>query len=372
MRNVLLTVIAALQLATLGLVAYLHKGAESTSGIGAIEGRLDRLDAQLHLLVEVAVLVDELRLEIVERKDALVGDASVPAAAGTAPAAQIPQVAAVDEGVLFGATKQVLDELKITYLRLHEALEGDVTFVGPLKTRVDEKRGELLRSSTEALHWVAAEVTRQPYDEDREPEFIQYLLEEVVPALAAGDLTETFKLARQALVTKTNEPSVRQAAAHALRAIDPELWVREIIPVVVMGGGSGKIVALRCQLLQMFVRDPRPEIIEPCQQFIANPSYPISLRNAAVQVLAEQPADGVLATLRDVVLEEQTPELRHAALDGLYRRLGGQDQMRALLEKILDDRTGAFPLALREKAERMLGEIEGRTKSAPTEGADGA
>lgn len=367
MQNLVLTVILVVQLATLGWIAILWRDRDRSQTDPQVAEQLMQLNARMNLLTEVSVLVDELRQNLQAGPGIgagpgpgaveVAGSDTPPATGAAAAKAALPPSPAVNSpppGAPFAEAGRILAELKQTFFQYEVALAEDETFVGPLKSRLEQKQADLLRRGIEALHWIAEEVTKLPYEPGRDHRFIEFLVREILPLLAAADHAETFKLARQALVTKTNEPSVRMAAARTLRAIDGELWVREIIPVVEMGGSGGQTVALRAQLLQMFEETPRPEIVGTCQTFLSDPRYPIVLRTSSAQVLAVQNSDAVLPVLRGVILEDPTPELQRAALDALYRRFGDAPDMQTLLQEVVRAPAGAVPTTLREKAQRLL------------------
>ena len=345
----ILTLSLILQLLTLLLVGWLLvAGPLGQRPVEADELR-SLLQGTVHHQQQLTGFLDQLRGDLVRMRDAgPPGGASQAAVEEEAPAAPPPEPA---QPMPFAETRQVLLDLKQAFQQQRQRRELDETFTGPLDSHQQELRTELLRRGTEALHWVSEELTRQPWDTERDPEFMEYLLAEVLAPLSPADSAASFKLARQALITATNEPVVRQAAAECLRSIDSQNWHQDVIDVVRLAQSGKQLTTVKVKLLRMFLAHPRAEVVETCQELVTSTRAPLPLRIAGVQVLAAQDSDVADTTLANAVREDPALEIKLAALDGLYQRQGAAS--RGFLEALLAEDSARMPGLVKDKV-RML------------------
>src|SRR5262249_50618530 len=156
---------------------------------------------------------------------------------------------------------------------------------------LDHAKGELISHGNGAIVVVGDEVGLQVFEKGRDPLFVAWLLDNVVPAFSARAKDDAFRIARSALVRSNNEAPVKAAAAGALQKIDDKSWVKEVCDVVNLG--SNDEIDLRAQLLGLFAESPRPEAVDVCIHFMEDARYPAELRTKAITVIAKQDSGAV-------------------------------------------------------------------------------
>jgi hypothetical protein len=363
MKNIFLALTMVVQITVLGVLLLQYQRDASAELETEIQELRSQLSGTLGFQRNLQLYLEGLRQEMA----ALRGGNTASAVTGVAPQPTInPPAATATEQVAaeptepFAETRSLLEALKTAFLQRQFALENDQSYLGPLDQQIERNKQKLLKRGSEALHWIHEEVSMRPYMPGRSAEFTAFLLHDLMPSLSAADKDNAYKLCREALVTSTNEPQIRQAAAYSLREIDDVAWVHDVIPVITLSKTGAKSTPMRVHLLGLFAKDPRPEIIAVCRSFLEEPRVPISLRTRAVDVLAAQDEDAIDALLRTLVLEDQTPEIRFRALDALYGRQGPSEQMQGFLKELVQSDSGQVSSTLQEKARSIMADIESK------------
>ncbi|MBL8841570.1 MAG: hypothetical protein JNL90_08595 [Planctomycetes bacterium] len=382
MKSPLAAVSLALQLATLGLVVGLlvRRNDSTAESLAPITQRLERigvgLDGALHRQAEIALFLDQLRrqgqAERAEGGAAPVGEPTAARAEGAAPGGPAgtpgpaasgadgkPPASPLDASpkTPFPLAMEALQRVKHAERSLREEIERDTRNVSPLETELKSARDLLIARGHEAVYVVRREVDLQPYEPERDVEFVEYLLKEVVPALSSAAKADAFDIARSALVRATNEPQLKFAGATALLQIDRERWSKDVIDVIKMG--SANEVTLRGQLLGLFEANPRPEAVELSRSILEEARYAVELRTRALFVLAKQDSSAVNPVLRRALFEEPSQMIKNLAFDALWSRLEKSPaERRKLLEDVLAANPAQMPEAVQVKAQRLLDEID--------------
>ncbi len=385
MKPSLAGALIALQLVTTGLVVgVLLRRNEPDAAVAELTGRLERLtinfEGTLNRQAQISLFMDELR----QRWQAVPPAAGAPAsptaegtpgsAGASAPAPSTPANSGAAADLAkpkspFPAAADALAQLKHAVVELTAELARQGTNVTPLETEVARRRDALIALGHQAVFVVRREIDLQPFEKDRNVDFIEYLLRHVVPPLSSGAPTEAFDLARSALVRATNEPNLKLAGAVALQQIDGDKWWKDVVDVAKLG--SGREVTLRCQLLALFVDHPHPSVVELCIQLLNEARYPHELRHQAIFTLAKQDSSAVNPALRRVVFEEPNHLMKNHAFDALWNRLGSSAAERAkLLDDVLAADAAQMPEALIQKATRLREEMKSAVGDAPAP-ADG-
>lgn len=369
MKASLAGALIALQLLTAALVVgLLFRRNEPDPAMTAVADRIDRvataLEGALHRQAQISLYMDDLRQRwqavpvptATSASGAAPGtppDGSAPAAAagvasqGT-PEATAPPVARSP----FPVADAALAKLKHAVLSRIAERKANSTNLAPLDREVELCRDALIALGHHAVFVTRQEIDLQPFEKERSVDFVEYLLLEVVPPLSSGARSEAFDLARSALVRATNEPALKLAGAIALQQVDGEKWWKDVIDVAQLG--TGREVALRCQLLGLFLEHPHPAVIDLCLKLLNEARYPPELRNQAIFVLAKQDSSAVNPALRSVIFEEPNHLMKNHAFDALWARLEHSPVDRAkLLEDVLAASTAQMPEALIVKATRL-------------------
>lgn len=236
--------------------------------------------------------------------------------------------------------------------------------VAPLKAELERAKGELISRGNEAIVVVGDEIGLQVFEKGRDPLFIAWLLDQVVPAFSARARDDAFRIARSALVRANNEAPVKAAAARALQKIDDKAWVKEVCDVIYLG--SNDETDLRAQLLGLFADSPRPEAVDVCIHFMENAQYPAQLRTKAVLVIAKQDSGAVNPALRKVLFEDTAALMKTHALDALWERLKDDPgALRKLLEEVLAIDPARLPEGIRDKAQSLLAQLSAKSPPPP-------
>ncbi|MBM4014836.1 MAG: hypothetical protein FJ293_07720 [Planctomycetes bacterium] len=380
MKPSLAGALIALQLITTGLVVgVLLRRNEPDAAVAELTGRLERLtinlEGTLNRQAQISLFLDELRQRW-QSLPAVGAPSAEPASAGppsadsaaavrpTAPSAPADSSDRTKPKSPFPVAAEALARLKHAVVELTAELARQGTNVTPLETEVARCRDGLIALGHQAVFVVRREIDLQPFEKDRNVDFIEYLLRQVVPPLSSGAPTEAFDLARSALVRATNEPNLKLAGAVALQQIDGDKWWKDVVDVAKLG--SGREVTLRCQLLALFADHPHPSVVELCVQLLNEARYPHELRHQAIFTLAKQPSSAVNPALRRVVFEEPNHLMKNHAFDALWGRLEGAQAERAkLLEDVLAADAAQMPDALIQKATRLREEGKGASSDAP-------
>jgi hypothetical protein len=358
------------QIATLALLAgLLLRESIGPKDLQALTDLRNQMSGALNRQHEIALFLDDLRVELRKllesRREA--GTPTPGPGEGEGPSEPTANLGGLPSGdgaaapvlpdVPFPEAFVALEELHKVIRQRQDSVDQDETFLASFDRRIEELESELLRRGTDSLHWLNWQIALQPFDEDHDPAFSAFLLEDVLPELSGADPDAAFQIARSALVRETNGNRVRDLAAHALRLIDDEKWAPEVLAVIARAGESERAVSLRVGLMDMFIEDPRPEIVPYCKEYLEEPRHPMPLRSKAIWVLAAQDSGAVDTTLRRVVFEEAAPNLRMHSLDALYHRLAGsseRDGFRRLLEEVIDADAATMQASVREKAQHLL------------------
>lgn len=256
---------------------------------------------------------------------------------------------------VFPETKEVLLELRDNFRQMQSERNKENNFLEPFLMKQKTLSEKFLDRGPEALHWTNVELSRPPFDSEREPDFQVFLLREILPALATVDQAAAFKTARSALLDNAGISKVRFAAAICLREIDSKAWVREVIPVVQITGS--KALDLKIQLLEMFVQDPHPQAYKLCEDFLLGRQFPEPLRIKSLHVIAKQDSGPVDSLLRKVLFEDPDNLLKVHAIQALHERLGNSEEMRVVLGDVLKTDPAKISPTVQEKAQRILDEM---------------
>lgn len=355
MKNALLGIVVVLQLAILVLIGgetlRARQNKKEEPAFEKIDSSLRNLSAALN---QQRQFNDQLRRQMEDLRS----EAANPAgAAPSGPASIGPEPRPTVEAL---GGSGAIQELQLLLSQREEASESGVLVLSPFDRKIEEARARLLSYGLDALYWVSIEVTRQPYDSRRDPALIEMLLREVVPPISSLDKEgDAFELARDALLTVTNENAIRLAGAWVLKEIAPDRWQKEYADVIRQGGARNRDITLRLALLNAFSDAPWANAVPLCQGFIANIGSPISLRTKSVQVLSRQDSPLIEPTLRTALFEDHAPEIRLHSLDALHRLLGDSAPLRNLLREILDQDAATMHGQVREKARLLLVDLEG-------------
>ncbi len=385
MKSPFAAALLALQLATLGVVVGLlvRRNDSSAEALAPIAQRIERLtvglDGALHRQAEIAIFLDQLRKQGQSQlaagaaggSEAAGANAAEPNAAGsTSAGATAPTVARLGAvpPTPFPLAMEALQALKHAERALRLEIKNSSNNVSPLETELRQTRDSLIARGHEAVYVVRREVDLQPFEPEREIEFVEYLLKKVVPSLSSAAKADAFDIARSALVRATNEPVLKYAAAVALQEIDSERWSKDVIDVIKLGGAQE--VTLRGQLLGLFETHPRPEAVDLCRSFLDEARYPPELRTKAVFVIAQQDSSAVNPVLRRALFEEPSQLIKNHAFDSLWTRLANSPaERRKLLEDVLATNPAQMPEAVQVKAQRLLDELDGKSSAEKPAGA---
>lgn len=349
MKSSLAAALIVLQLATAGLVVVLLV---RRNGPASPDPKLAEDISALTAKVQGAVNQERMIIERLEelRRGSARGPQDPSAGVPPEPPTREHPVA---PSTPFPAASAALGRAKELQKAVRDEIKKSGQNVGPLKAELDKAKGELIDRGNEAVIVVGDEVGLQPFEKGRDPLFIAWLLEEVVPAFSAHAQEEAFKIARGALVRSTNEGPVKAAAARALQRIDDKKWVKEVSDVVMLG--SADEIDLRAQLLGFFADSPRPEAVDLCIRFMEDARYPPQLRTKAIMVIEKQDSGAVNPALRRVLFEDPSAFLKTQALDALWERLKNDpDARRKLLEDVLAIDPARLQDGIRDKAKALL------------------
>ena len=357
MKSPLLAAIAALQLATLGLVVGLLLRRNDPTGNADLERLTQALRGSVHQQHVITQYLEELRAMAAAR--AAGGTPAVPAATSEDPAdpdSPASSVAGTPPAVAssspFPLAETTLAEVKRMHQALRQEQKTDSNNLEPIKKDLDRRKASLIALGDGAVYVVQHEIDLQPFEPGRDADFVEYLLLEVVPPLSSRAKEEAFEMARGALVRQTNEARVKFAAAKALQQIDSEKWVKQVGDVVLLGGESQ--IELRSQLLGLFLDSPKPQAVDICRRFLEDARYASQLRTRAVQVIAKQDSSAVNPTLRKILFEDPAPMLKILALDALWDRLPNESERRKLAQDVVDEDPARMPDAVQVKARQLL------------------
>jgi hypothetical protein len=351
MKPTLAAALILLQLATAGLVVVLLvKRNEPATLDPAVSEEI------ASLLAKVQGAVNQMRVTVGHIEEIRKHLAGVPpdpwATDSTRPTPPGGDAAVAPPTVTFREAAAALARAKELERAVRDEIKKSGQNVGPLKVELAKAKGELINRGNEAVVVVGDEVGLQPFEKGRDPLFIAWLLDEVVPAFAAAPGDDAFRIARGALVRSTNEAPVKAAAARALQRIDDKRWVKEVSDVVNLG--SADEVDLRAQLLGLFADAPRPEAVDLCVHFMEDSRYPQALRIKSIMVIEKQDSGAVNPALRKVLFEDTDPWMKTHALDALWARLKDPGDRRKLLEDVLAIDAARLPDGIRDKAKSLL------------------
>jgi hypothetical protein len=351
MKSSLAAALIVLQLATAGLVVVLLV---RRNGPAAPDPKLSEEISALVAKVQGAVNQERLIIEHLDelRRRSGAGPQDPPTGVPPETATRGDRPVAPPASP-FPAASAALGRAKQLEKAVRDEIKKSGQNVGPLKAELDKAKGELIDRGNETVIVVGDEVNLQPFEKGRDPLFIVWLLDEVVPAFSARAQEEAFRIARGALVRSTNEAPVKAAAARALRRIDDKKWVKEVLDVVVLG--SADEVDLRASLLGLFADSPRPEAVDVCIRFMEDARYPPQLRTKAIMVIEKQDSGAVNPALRKVLFEEPSQLMKTHALDALWERLKNDpDARKKLLEDVLASDPAQMQEGIRDKAKALL------------------
>ncbi len=357
----------ALQVATLALLAWVLLREPSSESSGELAALRHQISGALHQQQQVTLYLDDLRGQLqhlLTEQQGLAGDQSPAVASSESPETSQPRdLPPLPENTPFPEAARRFQAVKATFQQRETAAEADNSFLQPFDQKLDEQRVSLLRLGTDVLHWIHHEIRLQPYHDERDPVFLAYLLDEILPELSGADAEACFELARDALVKVTNENSVRQAAARTLKKIDDRRWVNEYLAVISKGGQRKRDISLRVSLLDVFLDNPRPAIVPVTEAFLDDPRFPSPLRIKSAAVLAAQESASADTTLKKVLFEDAHTDLRMHSLDALYRRWAGRDddQLETLLEEVAAADPEQMQSQVRNKASSLLAELTGES-----------
>src|SRR5262245_11038586 len=362
MKPSLAAALSLLQLATAGLVVVLLvKRNEPAPLDPALSEEIASLTAKVQGAVgQMRVLVGHIE-EI--RKHAAGGPQDPPPNGSPHPPSEAVDSAVAPPSATFREAAALLARAKELERAVRDEIKRSGQNVGPLRGELAKAKGELINRGNEAIVVVGNEVGLQPFEKGRDPLFIVWLLDEVVPAFAASPGDDAFRIARGALVRSTNEAPVKAAAAHALQRVDDKRWVKEVSDVVNLG--SADEVDLRAQLLGLFADSPRPEAVDLCIHFMEDSRYPQPLRIKSIMVIEKQDSGAVNPALRKVLFEDTDPWMKTHALDAMWARLKTHEDRRRLLEDVLAIDAARLPDGIREKAKSLLGQLPARQGDSP-------
>jgi hypothetical protein len=361
MKSPLLAAIVALQLVTLGLVVGLllkRNGPAENPDLLRLTQAVNGALNQERVIVQY---LEDLRSEAARRVAKGNPSAETPATGGAGDEATKPSptnapahadATAAAPSSPFPEASTALAELKKYVRHLRDELKGNGQNTAPLKQEIASRKDALIARGRGAVWVVQHEVDLQPFEPDRDPDFVVYLLDEVVPPLSSNAKDETFEIARGALVRQTNEPAVKLAAARALQAIDHARWVKDVCDVIALGGS--REIDLRSHLLGMFEAEPHPEIVELCKRFLDDARQPIELRTRAIAVLAKQDSSAVIPELNRVLFEDPAAILKIQALDALWDLLKTPEEKRRLADRVAAEDPARMPASVQEKAQRLV------------------
>ena len=362
MKSPLLAVLAALQLATLGLVVGLMLERNGSNANPEIERLTQAVQGALNQERVIIQYLEQMRREAAASRspqaptDPAPGSELEPGPPEPAPSDPGHAAAPPDAASPFPAAAAAIAELKRIHQSLRTEQKSDSQNVGPLKQELDRRKSALIGQGHGAVYVVRREIDLQPYEPGRDPQFVIYLLEQIVPALSSNAKDEALDIARSALVRQTNEPGIKLAGGKAMKAIDPNRWVKDVGDVIALGKGSE--ADLRAQLLGLFETAPRPEAVELCRRFLEDSSAPMSLRDRSITVIEKQDSSGVNPILRRVLFEDTAPNLKIRALDALWNRLKDDAERRKLVQSVLDENPARMPDSVQEKARRQLAQLD--------------
>jgi hypothetical protein len=365
MKSPLLVVLAVLQLATLGVVVALLVERNESVRRSDLDTLRDGLAAALSQERTIIVNLDRIRAEAAaasrrpEPAAPTGPTASSPTEAGSTPPSAVssdppppksdpaPAVASSP----FPEAAAALAALKRAEQNRREEIRRQGQNVRPLDVEVEQRKSALLARGHEAVYVVKNEVDLQPYEKSRDPKFVEYLLNDVVPSLSGAASEEAFTIARSALVRATNEGPIKVAAARALRSVDSQRWVKDVCDVIASGERN---TTVREQLLGMFAETPKPEAVELCKRSVEDAREDPALRVRAIEVLEKQDSSAVNPCLNRVLFDEPAPILKNHALQSLCARLTDLAEKRTLLQKVIDANPAQMPDSVREKAQKIL------------------
>ena len=360
-----IALVLVLQIASLALTGGMLLRENRQPANQSMETTLQQVQGALYQQRELALALDRLRMELTKLLPGQQNLAPVSTQQSMGGLEEEPaEVVRASPSVAFPEAHAALQGMKKTFQDREDAAAEDNHFVAPFQERLAKQKTELLRRGTDSFHWVNLEVSLEPYQEERDPDFIEYLITEVVPELSGANPAATFEMARSVLVKVTNENSIRVAAARLLQLVDSKRWVKEVVDIITRGGTRRRDVSLRVSLLDFFVDRPKPEIADVCKMFLDDARHPSPLRTKAVLVLARQESPMVEPTLQKVLFEDHSPEIRRHALDGLYARLKDRqlDQLRKVLEEVEALDPSRIHGSVKEKAVLMLQQLGEKTE----------
>ena len=332
----------ALQVLNLGLVAGVLLRENQSDGADELGALRNQISGALHQQQQVTMYLDGLRGQL---QQLLLRADPATAEVQSGPVSPPPAIADQREAPGFPSASEVpfaealrrFLALKETFQQREQASNNENTFLLPFESKLDEQQVSLLRLGTDVLHWIHHEIGLQPYHEERDPAFLEFVLEELIPELSSANGAACFELCRDALVKVTNENLVRQAAARTMKLIDDDRrWVNEYLAVIAKGGQRKRDISLRVSLLDVFAKNPDPAIVPVVSAFLKDPLYPAPLRVKAAGVLGTQESPAVDDVLRKVVFEDAYVDLRLQGLDALYRRWADRKDTRDL-KQFLED-----------------------------------
>ncbi len=194
MRSSLAVVLVALQALTAGLVVVLLVGRNGSSA--AVDQKIDEWNAKVQGVVnqmrQIVNSLETLRATEAARRTAPgtagVDDttAPVPSAAQDVPgagASAAPLASAPPK--VFPEAAEALAKLKELEHEVRDDLKSSNPRVTSLEAERDKAKAALVDRGNGAVYVVGGEIDLQPFQKGRDPKFIVYLLDEVVPAFGA-------------------------------------------------------------------------------------------------------------------------------------------------------------------------------------------
>jgi len=356
MKSSLAFVLIALQAVTAGVVVALLVGRNDSSA--AITAKIDECVAK------VQGSVNQMR-QIVNSLDRVRQDSQGHSAGGGPPSSTDSgpgtiqgdppgggeSVAPAPPAKAFPEATVALAKLKDLERQYRDEVKNSNPQVNSIKAERDKAKSALIDRGNEAVFVVGGEIDLQPFQKSRDPRFVAYLLDEVVPAFGTVAKKDALKIARRALVRSTNEAPVKFAAARAMQRIDDGAWVRDVVDVISLG--TADEVDLRAQLLGLFAESPRPEAVDLCRKFMEGAQYPMQLRTKAIFVIEKQNSDAVNKALRGVLFDDPAALLKIHALDALWARITDPAERAKLLDEVLAIEPARLPPQLKVKAETL-------------------